>query len=149
MTNPECISFTEIIDGPVEDFVQLSRAFGEPIYSMALMVKTAFEKQLQFITVGITGAKPSDSRFRDLIQPLSDAIREINEFRDRNRKLEDEFNHLSTISESIVALSWISVKPAPAQFVKDMREAGEYYGNRVLRAHRGEENENCMDLWLE
>lgn len=28
-------------------------------------------------------------------------------------------------------------RPAPAQFVRDMRDAGDYFGNRVLATNRG------------
>ena len=43
------------------------------------------------------------------------------------------FNHLSAISESIPALGWVTVSPAPSPFVKEMNDAGQFYTNRVLK----------------
>ena len=43
------------------------------------------------------------------------------------------FNHLSAISESIPAIGWVTVSPAPGPFVKEMNDAGQFYTNRVLK----------------
>lgn len=46
------------------------------------------------------------------------------------------FNHLSTISESIGALGWIAVSPAPAPFIKEMSDSGQFFSNRVLKDYK-------------
>ncbi|KAG8571858.1 hypothetical protein GDO81_011807 [Engystomops pustulosus] len=46
------------------------------------------------------------------------------------------FNHLSAISESISALGWIAVTPAPGPFVKEMADAAAFYTNRVLKDYK-------------
>jgi adenylyl cyclase-associated protein len=54
------------------------------------------------------------------------------EYREKNRR-STYFNHHSAISESIGALSWIAIRPAPASFVFEMSETAKFYTNRILR----------------
>ena len=39
---------------------------------------------------------------------------------------------ISILSESIPALGWVTVSPAPAPFVLEMFNAGQFYTNRFL-----------------
>ena len=39
---------------------------------------------------------------------------------------------ISVLSESIPALGWVTVSPAPAPFVLEMFNAGQFYTNRFL-----------------
>ncbi|XP_054717876.1 adenylyl cyclase-associated protein 2-like [Uloborus diversus] len=140
--------FQRLLDVSLADFLQESLSLGPSVCKMVDMVKQAFQIQLQFIQTGLCMAQPSDASFGQMVAPLSSIIQEIQKYREDNRKDQSVFNHLSTISESIVALSWISVKPAPTQFVRDMKDSGEYFGNRVLTSHKGTENHvNWINKW--
>jgi adenylyl cyclase-associated protein len=59
----------------------------------------------------------------------------IKTFKEKNRQSQ-LFNHLSTISESIGALGWIAVSPAPAPYVKEMSDSGQFFSNRVLKDYK-------------
>ena len=61
---------------------------------------------------------------------------EISDVREKNRANKEVFNHLSAISESIAALGWVGVKPAPAPHVKEMADAAQFYTNRILREYK-------------
>merc|ERR550519_1890476 len=76
--------------------------------------------------------QPEAKDLQVLLKPTSDKISQIQEFREKNRR-SDYFNHLSAISESIPALGWVAVAPAPSPFVKEMNDAGQFYTNRVLK----------------
>jgi len=43
-----------------------------------------------------------------------------------------QFNHMSAVSEGIPALGWVGVEPKPAPFVKDMKDAAQFYVNVSL-----------------
>ncbi|KAG2464925.1 CAP2 protein, partial [Polypterus senegalus] len=70
-----------------------------------------------------------------LLQPISEKIQEIQDFRERNRGSK-MFNHLSAVSESIPALGWIAVTPKPGPYVKEMNDAAMFYTNRVLKDYK-------------
>lgn len=67
-----------------------------------------------------------------LLKPTSDKISEIQNYREKHRS-SPFFNHLSAISESIPALGWVTISPAPSPYVKEMNDAGQFYTNRVLK----------------
>merc|ERR1719158_531366 len=96
------------------------------------MVEAAFKSQREFLVTASKSKKPSDKDLQLLLKPTSDIIAEIQSFREKSRRSEF-FNHLSAISESIPALGWVTVAPAPAPFVKEMNDAGQFYTNRVLK----------------
>lgn len=72
--------------------------------------------------------KPAQSALPALLKETSDAIAEITSFRESNRR-SAQFNHLSAISEGIPALGWVTMEPKPAPFVKEMRDAAQFYTN--------------------
>lgn len=89
--------------------------------------------QLKFLELAASRPKPaSQNELVPLLQPTSQLITAIQEHREKKRT-SPQFNHLSTVSESIPALGWVAVSPAPAPFVKEMKDSGMFYGNRVLK----------------
>merc|ERR1719225_2503029 len=97
-----------------------------------VMVEAAFKLQREFLATSAKCKKPGDQQLQLLLKETSEAITEIQGFREKNRRSE-YFNHLSALSESIPALGWVAVAPAPAPFVKEMNDAGQFYTNRVLK----------------
>jgi adenylyl cyclase-associated protein len=56
---------------------------------------------------------------------------QIVDIRDKNR-VSKQFNHLSTLSEGISALAWVTVTPTPAPYVNESRASSEFYSNKLL-----------------
>ena len=74
--------------------------------------------------------------FVDLLNPTQLALDAVTSIRERNRasKL---FNHLATVGEGISALGWVTMEGAEAaKYVGEMRDASQFYGNRVVREHK-------------
>lgn len=46
------------------------------------------------------------------------------------------FNHLTTVSEGIGLLGWITHEPSPAEFISNMLDSAKYHGNRVITEYR-------------
>lgn len=131
-------TFARIVEKEVEEFFSASQQLGEPLIQMAEMVREAFHKEMDFIGRCIVIEKPDDTALNNLQEPVIALLRRIQAFRDQKRHDALFANHLATIAESVVALSWITVPSAPAQFIKDMKEAGDYFGNRVLNANKSD-----------
>ena len=77
--------------------------------------------------------QPAQSALPALLKDTSEAIGEITSFRESNRR-SPQFNHLSAISEGIPALGWVTMEPKPAPFVKEMKDAAQFYTNVCPRA---------------
>ncbi|CAG9581543.1 unnamed protein product [Danaus chrysippus] len=124
--------YQELMQGPLQTYLQLSNQLGGDIATHANLVNEAFQEQLRYIQLATTRSKPSQAEDVQLLGPTSVKISSIQQFREKNRASKF-FNHLSAISESIPALGWVAVSPTPAPYVKEMNDAGQFYTNRVLK----------------
>lgn len=73
---------------------------------------------------------------------LHKASDNINNIRESNRA-SPLFNHLSAVSEGIVALGWFFASK-PADFVSEIQAGVEYYGNKVLTDYK---EKSVLDFW--
>lgn len=130
--NMSVAGYHDIINGPLAQYINLSNKIGGDVAQHAQFVKSAFNAQLQYVTLATQFATPSPDRQMKLLEPTSAEITRIQNFREKNRA-SPFFNHLSVISESIPALGWVCVSPTPGPHVKEMNDAGQFYSNRVLK----------------
>lgn len=42
------------------------------------------------------------------------------------------FNHLTTVSEGIALLGWVTMEPKPADYLSSILSSAQYHGNRVM-----------------
>jgi len=70
-----------------------------------------------------------------LLKPLQESITVISDIRDANRG-STAFNQLSTVSESIGVLAWVTVDPKPHKHVEQSFGSAQYWGNRVLNEYK-------------
>ncbi|XP_046560993.1 adenylyl cyclase-associated protein 1-like [Haliotis rubra] len=129
---PFVVAFDAITSGPFAKYVSLSSSIGGDVKTQSDLVQAAFQAQRQFLVVASQSKQPAQSVLVNLLKPTSEKIEAIVGFREKNRT-SPFFNHLSTVSESVSALGWVSVSPAPGPFVKEMSDAGMFFGNRVLK----------------
>lgn len=73
-----------------------------------------------------------------MLKPLSDLMQKVVEIREKNRP-SPLFNHLSVVSEGVPALGWVAVEPKPAPYVGDMKDAAQFYVNRILKDYKEKE----------
>ncbi|XP_076246845.1 adenylyl cyclase-associated protein 1 isoform X2 [Calliopsis andreniformis] len=125
--------YEDLLAGPVREYLQLSQKIGGDVATHSELVEKAFQIQLEFIRTAASRPAPSNlSEQIALLAPTSAQVQQIQEFREKNRG-SPFFNHLSAISESIPALGWVALSPAPIPYVKEMNDAGQFYTNRVLK----------------
>ncbi|XP_025089872.1 adenylyl cyclase-associated protein 1-like isoform X2 [Pomacea canaliculata] len=129
------IAYDEFLKGAVAKFIQNSSAIGGDVQTQAKQVERAFQAQRQFLVAASKSKQPPQNVLMQLIDPVAKQLTAIQEFREHNRRSEF-FNHLSAVSESIAALGWITVSPAPGPYVKEMTDAGTFYTNRVLKDYK-------------
>nr|CAG4643315.1 EOG090X08PR [Ilyocryptus agilis] len=131
-SSPSVLAFDDIISGPLATYVKSSSAIGGDVAKHCGMVQEGFKAQRQFLVVASRSKAPAQDEMMKLLQPTSQFIQSIQSFREKNRT-SSQFNHLSAISESIPALGWVTVAPAPGPYIKEMNDAGQFYTNRVLK----------------
>ncbi|KAL1516666.1 hypothetical protein ABEB36_000549 [Hypothenemus hampei] len=124
--------YKDIVQGPLAAYLQYSQKIGGDVFEHSKLVQAAFRAQLQYIQLAAESSQPNQSEIVNLLKPTSDQITAIQTYREKHRSSQF-FNHLSAVSESISALGWVTVSPAPSPFVKEMNDAGQFYTNRVLK----------------
>lgn len=153
--NAECASksvlaFLEIIDGPLKVSSEKSAQIGGDVLTMANMVNKAFSAQKKFLIIASKSMQPTEKDFATILKEMGDCVDEITSYREKSRRSEF-FNHLSAVSESIAALGWVTVTPAPAPFILEMNNAGQFYTNRVLKdfKEKSKVHVEWVKAWIE
>ncbi|KAG8293215.1 F-actin-capping protein subunit alpha [Homalodisca vitripennis] len=143
-------AFQDIISGPLTSYLTLSSQLGGEVAAHAKLVSEAFQTQLQYLQLAECRTVPSQAEQGQLLQPTSLKIQAIQELREKNRTSQ-YFNHLSAISESIPALGWVTISPAPAPYIKEMNDAGQFYTNRVLKdwKQKDQRHVDWVKAWVE
>ncbi|XP_011297992.1 adenylyl cyclase-associated protein 1 [Fopius arisanus] len=127
------VDYEDLLNGPVAEFLQLSRKIGGDVEALSKLVEKAFQTQLEFLRMATTRCAPANqSEQMALLSPTSLQIQAIQKYPEKNRGSQ-YFNHLSAINASISALGWVAVSLTPGPYVKEMNDAGQFYTNRVLR----------------
>lgn len=139
------LGFTDIVQGPLAQYLKTSQLIGGDVAEHSKLVRAAFDAQLKYIQLASDCSKPTDTEIVNLLKPTSDQISAIQSYREKHRS-SSLFNHLSAVSESIAALGWVAISPAPAPYVKEMNDAGQFYTNRVLKEWK-EKDKNHVE-WV-
>ena len=104
--------------------------------SQSALVQHAFEALKQVIEIASKSKKPTDQKaLLDVIRPLQLLLTQVVEVREKNRASEF-FNHLSVVSEGIPALGWVVVEPTPVPYIGEMKDAAQFYCNRVIKDYK-------------
>ncbi|KAJ8975050.1 hypothetical protein NQ317_010564 [Molorchus minor] len=99
--------YTDIINGPLSLYLQISSKIGGDVAEHSKLVQEAFNAQLQYLQLASISAQPAQNEIIKLLKPTSDKISAIQDYREKHRS-SSLFNHLSAISESISALGWVT-----------------------------------------
>lgn len=114
------------------------------------MISKEYEELRNFLVLVGSCQKPDKETAEDLLMPLQKAIEAFSKAKDSNRRERESFGHLQFASEAAVAVAWVAyvrnfaqasshfnqklhLQDNPTQYVKDVKESSEYYGNRVIK----------------
>ncbi|KAI9492205.1 adenylate cyclase associated N terminal-domain-containing protein [Zychaea mexicana] len=124
----------EAIGPLLNKFLEASKALGDPVAAQAALVAEAIEAEKTIIHIASLAKKPdmSSSVFMKLIEPIQKALSGVVEIKEKNRGAA-LFNHLSVVAEGVPALGWFTCEPTPVPFIRDMKDAAQFYANRVVK----------------
>uniref|UniRef100_A0A914YB80 Adenylate cyclase-associated CAP N-terminal domain-containing protein n=1 Tax=Panagrolaimus superbus TaxID=310955 RepID=A0A914YB80_9BILA len=146
---PSVLQYDDAVEGSLKTFFGLSEKIGGDIGSIAPKVRQVFDHLRNYIWFAAGTSEPGVEVIKSKLQPIQQLIEEIGGFKDSKRNT-DHFNHLSSVSEGLPAVFWVSVKPTPAPFVKEAFEASMFYVNRVRKDYKGKaEHEDWVKAWIE
>lgn len=132
--------YNQLILEFVVPYIDLSEAIGTVVADQAKKVIDLFHAQELFLKVTLRSKKPNleTSEYRDLIKPMQDILENISDEREKARG-NLLFNHLSMVSEGIVALGWVTIDKTPCSFVEEIKNSAEFHGNRILKQYKNDD----------
>lgn len=70
-------SFTDILQGPLTQYLQISQQIGGDVGQHSQLVHNAFQVQLQYLILASQSKQPSQNEIISLLKPTSDQISAI------------------------------------------------------------------------
>ncbi|KAH9056661.1 adenylate cyclase associated N terminal-domain-containing protein [Lactarius vividus] len=127
----------QILKGKVQPFVKLAEKFAiASVVEQATLVERLYTNLGGIIRTAAICKKPEQAAFAELLHGLQDDIGAISAIKDANWKERDWVNHLSFVAEGSPAAAWIAVESKPGPYVTDMKEATQFYGNRIIKDYK-------------
>ncbi|RIB17220.1 adenylate cyclase associated N terminal-domain-containing protein [Gigaspora rosea] len=132
-------AYDELIEGPLNNFIELSKSIGGIVQDQSHSVEDIFIAQRDFISISTQSTKPKTSdTLVELFRPTQQALEKVCAHTENNR-ISPFNNHLKTVSEGIGVLSWVTFEETAEMeekllsTVKGLIESSQYYANRVIK----------------
>ncbi|CAG8821541.1 14715_t:CDS:2, partial [Gigaspora margarita] len=131
-------AYDELIEGPLNNFIELSKSIGGIVQDQSHSVEDIFIAQRDFINISTQSTKPKTSDIVELFRPTQQALEKVCAHTENNR-ISPFNNHLKTVSEGIGVLSWVTFEETAEMeekllsTVKGLIESSQYYANRVIK----------------
>ncbi|KAI1468695.1 adenylate cyclase associated N terminal-domain-containing protein [Daldinia caldariorum] len=138
---PESIEeFDAFIDQSVGKYVKASNKLGGLIAEQASKVLGGFQQQRRFLLISTKAKKPDITGsemvvYQELLKPINEALMAVGSIKESNRG-SDVFSQLSTVSEGIMVLAWVTVDNRPYKHVEESLVSAQFFGNRVLKEYK-------------
>ena len=109
----------------------------EVLTKKSAAVLRSFAAQRKFLIVTTKAKKPDiqSPGYMEILKELQSMMGAVSDIREANRT-SPLSNHLTTVSEGIAVLGWITIDPKPAAYIGDIMGSAQYYGNRVIKEHK-------------
>ncbi|MCJ1232148.1 hypothetical protein MMC14_000097 [Varicellaria rhodocarpa] len=138
---PAIDNFDSIITRDVTAFVNKSEDLGGVVAEQAASVLRAFASERKFLIITTRAKKPEiqSPSYMEILKDLQSTMGAVSDIREANRA-SPLFNHLSTVSEGIAMLGWITYDSKPFDYVTETLSSAQYHGNRVLREFKDKDH---------
>merc|ERR1711974_101363 len=110
MSSASVQEYDDIVQSTLTKFYSLTDKIGKAeLKEQVGLLKQVIENQKQFLGIAAASKKPTPEVLQKLLSPTSELIQKIIAIRDKNRANE-QFNHLSAISEGVPFAGWVAVE---------------------------------------
>ena len=108
-------------------------------------VLRAFAAQRKFLIVTTKAKKPEIQSpvYMEILKELQAMMGAVNDIREANRA-SPFFTHLTTVSEGIAVLGWITIEPKPAHYISEVLDSAKFYGNRIMKEFK---EKSASSVW--
>ncbi|CED84606.1 Adenylate cyclase-associated protein (CAP/Srv2p) [Phaffia rhodozyma] len=143
--SPVVKAFDVWFDDHLQPYLKLSETIGDVAFEQSKTVALLFKAQRDFIELASQCTKPSQDKLPSLLGPMVTHLTSVGDIKDANRG-SPQFNHLSTVAEGIPSAGWITLDNKPGPYVGDLKDAANFYGNRVIKEYK--ESDKTQVEWV-
>ncbi|KAK2460602.1 hypothetical protein APHAL10511_007072 [Amanita phalloides] len=126
-------AYDNVLDACVTPFTVLTKSFAS---DGVISIVNLFESQMRgvrdLLLLNANCQMPSQEELLTLTEPLNRDVETIVNAKIENKNDRDWFSHFSLIAEAGPVVGWVLV-PKPAPYVSDVKEAVDYYGNKIIK----------------
>ncbi|KAJ3362895.1 F-actin-capping protein subunit alpha [Kappamyces sp. JEL0680] len=97
------------------------------------------------VAIALASKQPDQKLLQELIKPLQGEIMHVTSIKEKNRP-SPFFSHLSMVADGVPALGWVVVSPTPAPYITEMKDAAQFYANRVIKEWK--DKDPCHAKWV-
>ncbi|KIR24588.1 adenylyl cyclase-associated protein, partial [Cryptococcus deuterogattii LA55] len=130
----------EIINGALKDFLSKSEHVGGLVAEHSALLGPLCHAQLAFLQLASRHAKPpTPTALAPLLQTQGKAIEAVMEAKDRLSRSKDGRDWavcFNVLGEGVPAWGWVQVEPAPAPYVGEMKNAAQFWCDRVIKQYK-------------
>lgn len=97
----------------------------------------AFAAERKFLLITTRSRKPDiqSTIYMEILKELQSTMSQVNDIREANRA-SPLFTHLTTVSEGIAVLGWITIDPKPLDYICEVLSSAQFYGNRIINLNK-------------
>ncbi|MCJ1468596.1 hypothetical protein MMC07_007225 [Pseudocyphellaria aurata] len=130
---PAIEDFDTIIAEDIRAFGDISEEIGGLVAEQSAAVLRAFTAERKFLIVTTKATKPDKQSqvYMEILKELQSTMGSVSDIRVANRG-SAVFNHLTTVSEGIGLLGWVTMEPNPTDYISSILSSAQYHGNRVM-----------------
>ncbi|KAF8426902.1 adenylate cyclase associated N terminal-domain-containing protein [Tirmania nivea] len=145
---PVLQDFDALISNEVKKYNELSNEIGSIVEEQSKIVERCFTEQRKFLLITTKAKKPtaSSNLLLELNTGMQKEVTAVSEMRENQVKGSPYYDHLSAVSEGILALVWVG-SPEPTEHVKGMLESAQYWGNRVMSEYKNKDKKHVE--WIQ
>ncbi|GAA5957589.1 hypothetical protein JCM3765_001446 [Sporobolomyces pararoseus] len=131
---PQVEAYEQLIQGPLTDYINLSKELGGLIAEQAQQVANGFLAQKDFVQLASNCTKlaTSSPQYSTIIGPTQSALMAVIDMKEKNRGSK-ELNQLTVVSEGIPALGWVTLDNLPGPYVNEFKDSSMFWVNRVIK----------------
>lgn len=140
-------AFDSLLTESFASYLAASKKIGGLVSDQATVLNDAVHEIRRLVQVASVSKKPAD--ISPHLKNLTQFIGKIAELKDKNRS-SPLFSHLSAVADGAPALGWVAVEPTPAPFVNEMKEAAQFYANKVIKEFKEKDKSHVewVNLYL-
>ncbi len=125
----------------LDPFVAAAKDLGGPAAELGSVVQEAWTAQRELLVMaGAVKAPGKDDKLVPKLAPVQGAIGKAKQLIQRN----DFENHAKAVAEGMQALTWVVVRPAPAEYIENFVGASDFWGNKVRIQHKKTEPKHVV-----